>query len=236
MIGCVWIIYASDRVLDARQCTDSHQLRRRHFFAARHRGPLVTLIAVVGLSVGAITLRRVGTTEIKMGLGLSFLVAAYLFCVHWRNPGAHRRLPKELAVGTFFAMGTTLPFWVEWGFPNLILPVALFAYLCSLNCLAIERWEDPGTAAATRESLSSMRTGVQRLTAEGFVLACAAVGLFGVATGGGARALSLGIGSSAVLLALIHENRRRFSPEQLRVLADMALAVPAAAAILAATR
>jgi hypothetical protein len=234
LFGSVWVIYASDRLLDAWRCTNIGQLRRRHFFAACHRLPFVTLVAVVGPAVIAVALLRLRAAEIMMGLGLSLLVVTYLFWVHWCSPRAPRQLSKELAVGTLFAMGTTLPSWSARGFPALFLPVILFAGLCSLNCLAVDRWEDLETpTASTPESQRNRRSGWHRQSPEDFVMACVAVALLAATTGGSIRPISWGIASSALLLALIQRNRRRFSPEQLRVLADLALALPAAAAVLA---
>jgi len=233
LFGSVWIIYASDRLLDVWRCPNIWQLRRRHLFAASHSVFFLILIPIVGLFVGAVVLPRLARAEVDMGLGLSLLVAAYLLSVHWAGPSVRGQLPKELAVGTFFAMGTTLPLWAVWRFSDLILPLTLFACLCSLNCMAIDRWENP----KIRRSASTNRTSLEGNASERLHWTClgifAAVAFSGLLRGIAPPAL-WGMASSALLLALIHENQRRFTAEQLRVLADLALVLPAAVMLVTA--
>lgn len=136
-----WLIYVADRLLDASSPTHT-ALRERHFFHARHRRAFLTTSAAAALLLLALisVMPPAARSEDTLVFGVSML---YFAIVH--VPAIHVEcwFPRELAVGAVFACATTIPAWSAPDSPHaeLILPVLLFAGLCSLNCIAIETWE-----------------------------------------------------------------------------------------------
>jgi ABC-type Mn2+/Zn2+ transport system permease subunit len=96
-----------------------------------------------------------------------------------------------------------------------------FALLCCLNTLSIEYWEggasNEGSPVAS-ERLSLMAGGLA-------AAALAAMALSAIFGGACVELLAVALG--AVLLLVVHVASRKFSAEALRVLADVALVVPA---------
>jgi hypothetical protein len=140
----VWILYALDRLLDARALRDLHRfvaapalnpssdLQPRHLFHYRHRRAFAFgILSAVAILVPALT--SIPAATFHLYLALATLLLLWLGFVHTRSVN----LPKELVVGLFFAAATVIPSRS----PSLILPALFFANLCSLNCLHIYAWE-----------------------------------------------------------------------------------------------
>ena len=77
-----------------------------------------------------------------------FAAALVYFClIHVWAPqsplGIERWFPKEIAVAIVFASAVAVPAWSRLQGQRILLTplVALFALLCWLNCVAIEKWE-----------------------------------------------------------------------------------------------
>lgn len=233
LFASTWSVYSTDRLLDGFNCVQSRKLRRRHFFASAHRLSLGLLTALTIIAVPALSLIFLPNRQVDIGLVLLLFVVAYLVVIHAAPENIRTSLPKELLVGTLFAAGTGWPLYRTLNHLSFLPMLGLFACLCSLNCLAIERWETE--YKANRSSLRrSRRIGLQRQLKAGTVLiALVAITPFvmrkiGLGPGVG----FLGIWCAAILLAEVNINRNHFSAEQLRVLADVVLAVPAVAGIL----
>ena len=230
MFIAVWMLYAADRLLDAR-LLDSHSepeqhLEARHFFHYRHRAVFLAGILLASAALAPLLL-RLSADAVHLYLILGGLLFGYFILIHVTR-SAHR-LPKEIAVGIFFAAAIFIPTVARR--PELrvaLLPSALlFASLCSLNCLFIYAWEhDPEFSdqanhpvhAITRFALAHVRLFAVIVIVTGTLLAL--VG--GFAPG----SISLAIALSASLLLLLHYRRQQFAALTLRAAADLALLTP----------
>lgn len=244
----VWLIYVTDRLLDGWRIVDSRVLRARHRFYQRH--PRVILVmAGFALASGAWLIRvDLTAAELKEGLLLAGIVAAYMLCIHLlsnrgsNRGGAHRSgkalsgfLPKEIAVGFLFAAGTALPVWSQRALTRgMLITWLLFGLLCTLNCVAIEYWENnhwqndaierTSETAVWLPAVADSRIGQLATGLASF--AWVAHALFR------ADGMALAaIGSAALLILLLNLSREWLSAHALRVLADVALLIPAILAL-----
>jgi hypothetical protein len=217
MFTAVWMLYAADRLLDASQLNPS-PLEARHLFHHRHRPAFLTCIALASIALAAL-LPRIPSEAIHLYLILGGLTFGYFILIH-ATSSAHR-LPKEFAVGLFFAAATFIPTVAR--HPSLRLPLLppamLFAALSTLNCLLIYAWEhDPERSAATRFALRHLP-----LFASTIILAGAALTLLDH------RApwqIPLATTFSAILLLILHYHRHRIRAITLRAAADLVLLTP----------
>jgi hypothetical protein len=133
MFLAVWMIYAADRLLDARLLEarplkarplearspdaapldsriSSTDLETRHRFHHAHRAAFVTVI-VFGCVALAALLQRIDPGALHLYALLATLLAAWMLLIHLR-PVPHSpssRFPKELAVGIFFPAAVFIP-------------------------------------------------------------------------------------------------------------------------------
>jgi hypothetical protein len=187
MAFAVWMLYASDRLLDARLLDavqspsapstavpspwvggnplapqsptpaghgaphSTHELEARHLFHHRHRPAFLLGIALAAVALAAL-LPSLDPAAVRLYLSEGALLFAWFLILH-ATRSAHR-LPKEIAVGLFFAAASFIPTVAREPALRLsLLPDALlFAALCSLNCLFIYAWEhqDLAPTAALR--------------------------------------------------------------------------------------
>ena len=150
-----WILYVADRILDGLQKTNAHRLRERHLFYIRHRvAALVAAIPVTALLVWLVFFRMLPAAR-RADLIIFTIAAAYFALVHLRGAKIERWFPKELIVALVFAAATAVPAWARLApntpsgraIPVLVSMVVLFAALCWMNCVAIEKWETIGSRA-----------------------------------------------------------------------------------------
>jgi hypothetical protein len=234
MALAVWMLYAADRLMDARLLnidpTHYEGLEARHYFHHRHRSAFLTGILFASIAL-ALLLPHLEAEALHLYVVLGGLVSGYFILIHaTRSAAAQRnvahRLPKEIAVGLFFAAATFIPTVARR--PDLrltLLPSAiLFAALCSLNCLFIYAWEHDGSRAGapshaiTRLALRNLPSLTVLLT-----LSSAAITLFDQ------RApwpIPYATALSAAVLLLLHNHRLAITPITLRASADLALATP----------
>ncbi len=212
----VWILYAADRLLDARPpgaaARPGHPLEPRHRFHHTHRrGFRRALVLASVLLAGLVP--RLPTAELRLDLLLAAVLSLYFLLLHTgAAQGLHVPLPKELVVGLSFAAAAVIPAVAQR--PELVRPLLssalLFAAVCTLNCLLIHAWEH---LPRTRLPLSTLGT----------LLAIASL----------ATALSqhselpLAISLSALLLLLLDRFKHGLAPTPLRTAADLALLTPA---------
>jgi hypothetical protein len=199
----VWLIYAADRLLDARRGRSGlarHEFYRRHFVAMAAVCGLV-LAALVGLVISG-----AADPLLTRGFGVLAAVLLYLACVHGR--AANRIGLKEASVAVLFALGTSLPAWNSIRSASDVATVVLFSALCWLNCIAIEQWE----------------TGPRHWPVSLLALVIGSAGL--VMLHHDRPILSGAIGASLFAIVLLDSMRARFSRDALRVLADAALLTP----------
>ena len=142
-----WLIYVADRLLDSR-FSPFRDLRERHFFHARHRRAfLVAAIVPAFLLLGLISVMPAAARREDAVIFAASML--YFASVHLPVLRVRQWFPRELAVGILFACATAIPAWsvLTSVHEQLAWPVPLFAGLCTLNCVAIDAWERPGTSA-----------------------------------------------------------------------------------------
>ncbi|NYF81293.1 hypothetical protein [Granulicella arctica] len=217
----VWLLYATDRLLDSRT-TDTHTLEARHHFHHRHRRAFLTTILLSAATLAAL-LPRLTPASIRLYLIEGSFLVAYFILIH-ATRSAHR-LPKEFAVGLFFAAATFIPTISRE--PSLRLPLLapaiLFSALCSLNCLFIYAWEhhssDPTAHLTTRIALQSLKP-----LATALLLASTALTLLDHQA---PWPIPASIALSTAALLLLHRYRHTIPATTLRAAADLALLTPA---------
>jgi hypothetical protein len=239
MALAVWVLYAADRLLDARVLDARshvgdlhHELEARHYFHHRHHRAFVIGMALAGATLAAL-LPTLPAAAIRLYLVESALLLVWFLILH----GTHKahRLPKEIAVGLFFAAATFIPtvsrapFVASAALRFTLAPATLlFAALCSLNCLFIYAWEHeaPGHGSA-RLPHPTTRLALRHLTAlaVGIAVAAAVLMLFKSLS---PWPIAAACGISALLLLFIDRNRRQFPQITLRAAADLALLTPLA--------
>ena len=246
MFLAVWILYAADRLLDARVLNaaplgDAQALEARHHFHHRHRPAFLAGIAACSLALTPLLL-RIPTEALKLYLIEGALLFAWFLIIHISSPD--RRLPKELAVGPFFAAATFIPTVsrLPADRPALLAPALLFSALCSLNCLYIYAWEHPAPHPKSRHPERSegppyfagssdkasphptTRLAIRNLLG---ITAILVVGGVVITVLHPATALlPVACAMSTLGLLGLHRLRRRIQPTTLRTAADLVLLTP----------
>lgn len=227
MFLAVWTLYAADRLLDARQLSgnplQTAGLEPRHLFHHLCRSRFHIGIGIAAIALAAM-LPHLSIEAIHLYLILGGLLTGYFILIHASQHA--RRLPKEIAVGLFFAAATFIPTVAR--HPELrialLLPAILLAALCSLNCLFIYAWEHPDDNYA-HPAHPATRIGLRYLRPLTFVLILAA----GAVAAFDHRApwlLSCASILSALGLLLLDHSRDRIAATSLRAAADLALTTP----------
>ena len=218
----VWMLYASDRLMDTLQPPDHEDLEARHYFHHRHRSAFLIGILLTSIALATL-LPRLEPAAIHLYLVLGGLVFGYFVLIHATH-SAHR-LPKEIAVGLCFAAATFIPTVARR--PDLrlsLLPSALlFATLCSLNCLFLYKWEHEDSCNNRPVHLIT-RLALRNLPTLGTLLTLVSIAL--MFDHNVPRIIPCAIAISATLLLLLHRRRRAISRITLRAAADLALTTP----------
>jgi membrane protein YdbS with pleckstrin-like domain len=239
----VWMLYAADRLLDARSMDarlmdarlpdtafpQKEGLEARHYFHHQHRNAFLTGILLASIAL-AVLLPHLEPAALHLYLILGGLLAGYFILIHATpraasNKAAHR-LPKEIAVGVFFASAIFIPTVARR--PDLrftLLPAALlFAAVCSLNCLFIYAWEhsspNPTAHTTTRFSLRHLPLLATLIPAFATALICLQK------SHQAPWPIPTACALSAILLLLLHHHRSAIAPVTLRAAADLALITP----------
>jgi hypothetical protein len=252
MFLAVWMIYAADRLLDARVLdaptlsVQPPDIEARHRFHHRYRTAFIPFLLVSSVALAAL-LHRLDPASLHLYVLLATLLAAWMLLIHIRpqNNGATRRLPKELAVGIFFPAAVFIPTIARtsptsaamhflgtaatWIRPNLLPAAILFATLCTLNCLCLYAWEHPTLRSDAPSSHPrahwTTRWATHHLTQIALsILVATTFASFsrGLPIALPALACSL---STAALFAL-NLYRRHLSALHLRAMADLVLLTP----------
>ena len=237
MFIAVWMLYAADRLLDARPLPGNQsppELEERHRFHHRHRRAFLIVIAISACALVAL-LRQIDPHAMRIYTFLATLLGAWFLIIHARplpGDGAHR-LPKELAVGIFFPAAVFIPTVAR--LPQLrldLLPIALLlAATCSLNCLYLYAWEHPSQRLNAHWSTRWATHHLVALTwtVAAFSLALILVSPLLTASAQlhlGTALLTTCILASSLLLLFLHHLRNRLPPLHLRALADLVLLTP----------
>ena len=230
-----WLIYVADRLLDGFRPGPATQLKLRHLFHVRHAWAFLGAALLVGGVVIWLISSRM-TAPARHEDTVLFLVALlYLFLVHKSKAFPGQRLPKELCVGVVFAAACAVPAWSRLGSGRLALfpTVTLFAALCWLNCVAIERWENPprpGSETLATSHASTLWTadhfqGVA-LALAAFSAGLAVLQVLGRPASPRLVLVSLSASTTALLFARIDRIRANLPPTELRIAADLMLLTP----------
>ncbi|HLX44791.1 MAG TPA: hypothetical protein VKR43_15200 [Bryobacteraceae bacterium] len=202
LVLAVWLIYAADRVLDAR---DETSRQPRHEFYRRHWRAVVPMWSAVLILTGWLAWTRLPSPMFERGLLLLTAVALYLIAVHV----SRRAWPKEAAVAVLFALGASLAIWGHIHTVADVATVVLFCCLCWINCAAISQWEQD------RVSRGPIAAAAVSVAAASLILVPEHRPVLGAAEA-----------ASAVALLALDLGRRHLSTDALRVLADAALLTP----------
>jgi hypothetical protein len=233
MFVAVWMLYAADRLLDARPQVDGSappDLEERHRFHHRHRTAFLGAMVVTS-GVLAALLQRLDARAMHLYALLAALLAAWLLLIHARPlpTDTVRRLPKELAVGVFFPAAIFIPTVARAPQlrPGLLPAAALLAGVCTLNCLFLYAWEHPVPRSRAHWT-TRWATGQLRLLTVGVV--AAAILVAGTSAHGLLPRMdlapALACGASAGLLLALHTLRDRWPALTVRAWADMVLLTP----------
>lgn len=225
MFLAVWLLYAADRLLDAKRGADE-ELEARHRFHQRHRRAFAPAMLAAGAGLAALV-PQLGGTLIRLYLIAGATLAAWFLRLHARGRSASRRLPKEIAVGAYFAVAVFLPALADgrgscgW----LLAAGLLFAGVCTLNCFFIYAWEHEGDASAMGPAHATTRFAVANLTrlALGLLAGAIALAVLGDAAG---RPIGLACAGAIALLLMLDGVRHRLARVNLRAAADVALLTP----------
>ncbi len=224
LAATVWIIYVSDRLLDVRHAETAATNTDRHRFHRRHMAGLwlAVVLSFAGLSSVA---GRLNPTLVRNGLILSGFVLLYFVAVHTLPRSIARLLPKELAVGTVFAVGSALAPWSRLqNSRHLLAPVTLFAILCFLNCSAIDAWEWRRLGA--RSSIRPQGVTLKLVEHLSLLATLVAVAGFVLLITTKAHTVFAAIIISAVAFVWLNAESERLPISLLRVLADAPLLSP----------
>lgn len=227
LVASVWLIYAADRALDAwrGECASP----RHRFYRAHWRILLPLWMAVLAASAW-LALTQLPVVLLRRGCLLLSAVIVYLFVIHGFKEGMGfttrvcRRWPppftKEASVGFLFALGASLAAWTNVRTAVDAASIALFFILCWINCAAIHKWESgPWPRISTSGPAPEIDWPVgSAAMAVGF-LSVALLWMHRPVLGGAELA-------SAFAFVALDRAARRFSPDVLRVLADVALLSP----------
>lgn len=220
-----WLLYVADRVLDGLH-SDPSRLRERHFFYKEHRITAIAVAIPVAVLLAWLVFVRMLPGARHADLLIIAIAAAYFALVHLCGQTVERWFPKELIVALVFSAATAVPAWVRLNRHHhaLALLAALFAGLCWLNCIAIDKWEQ-GSGASVPNRLA--RWGQRHLLGVSAALGGSAllmaayllcIGQFSAA------ALCLAMVLSVDLFVALDTSSR--STIDLRIAADAALLTP----------
>jgi hypothetical protein len=232
-----WMLYVSDRLLDTRQQSRAlppdnslpaaalrrDTLKDRHWFHAQHQPAYLAGLAAAALFLGWLLYIDMPAGLLRIEASLGALVVAYFLLIHIGATTTAKSRWKESAVAAIFATAVTLPAATSAPHPSfLLIPAALFAALCWLNCAAIEHWE------------SNHRARHITIRQSGYLLAFIALTCASVSSVTAPRLvqnlgfplLDLCVAVSSLSLAALDQHRHSFATLNLRVLADAVLLTP----------
>ncbi len=233
MFVAVWMIYAADRLLDARVLDTAQRpaalvdLEERHRFHYLHRKRFLTGMACGALVLGLL-LPRIHPRALLLYTLLASMLGVWMLLIHAlpQSGNGARRLPKELAVGIFFPAACFIPTVARspWLQLQLLPAAALFAAVCTLNCLYLYAWEHSSSPHPPRNAHWTTLWSIRHLAHLSLLILT--LGLVLALQIHAIAALSIACTLSAVCLLALHMNRRRISAVHLRAAADLVLLSP----------
>lgn len=221
MFLAVWILYATDRLLDGVGGT-AEDMEARHRFHRRHRRGFEIALTTASLALIPLVL-AMPATSLRLYIGLAVLLAGWFLVVHRLTRNWRLKLPKELMPGLFCAAAAFIPVWANRGFDHLELACAAIAFgvLIIFNCLCIYAWEHQQMADAHWTT----RLGVRYLTQLG--VATVLLSLLAIALAGEQMApIFIATALAATLLLALNQIRGALEPTDLRAASDLVLLTP----------
>ncbi len=224
----VWVIYVTDRLLDASMPGGiSEKLEARHDFHRKYQrwfqvAAVVAGVAALVLVVGSLPMRIYGLAATG-GILVAGFFALSLFSTHGPHEIPHA---KNVLAGAAFAYGTAMLAYVFTSFDMMDFlgsrELICFAVLCVLNISAIDLWEHANRTADPEIKAGDELALTLPLTLLGGAALIFALQDHEMTT----RPFFYAILTGAGLLHILNRTRSRFSMDALRVLADVALLVP----------
>jgi hypothetical protein len=229
-----WLLYVADRILDGLH-QPAPRLRERHFFYIRNRAAAIAAAIPVAALLTWLIIARMLPAARLADLVIFAIACAYFALVHLPRHtlcrAIERWFPKELIVALVFASATAVPAFARIplhltsGKSTLAILALLFAALCWLNCIAIEKWElNPASPPATNNVARCAQQHLRAVSVALVSTALCAGAFFLHGANTPAAALSLAAAVSATLLLLL--DRHPLSALRLRIAADAALLTP----------
>ena len=224
----VWVLYVTDRLLDAAVLGESPRCQQRHRFHRRHWRKFVGGAVLAGITALVLVLTESPMAIFGYLLVEGFLIAGFFAMALFAPPGDEIPYAKNILGGLAFAFGTAMAAHVylrDRQIIDLVLhsrEFIAFAVLCVLNISAIDLWE----RASRSEDPEVKAEHELALTLPLTLLAGASLFFALQAQEQSSRPFFYAILTGAALLHVVNRTRARFSMEALRVLVDAALVAP----------
>lgn len=224
----VWIIYVSDRLVDASLPEGSSgRIEARHGFHRKHQRIFRLLLKIAAVAAVGIVVTQLPRAIYGYSIFGGILIAGFFTLSVFSSSGPNE-IPhaKNIVAGLTFAYGTAMVAYVFKNFEMSELirspEMICFAVLCILNISAIDLWEHSARFADQETKAGDELTLTLPLTLLGAASLVFALKDHELTT----RPFFYAILTGAALLQILNRTRSRFSLDALRVLADVALLIP----------
>jgi|TARA_B110000495_G_C23038070_1_gene620873 hypothetical protein len=232
----VWIVYALDRIIDARRSIDPGDLETRHRFHKKYAKVFMAGIFLGGLWCIHSVLFSLAQTVLQYGLFVILCSGVYFALTLNRPRSGHAGIGKNLVAGLTFAYGASagvhayspiLPF----GDMVFSSEVLLFAAFCVFNMTAIDFWQLEGEEDEDAAAVLNMGTlligGIAMFI---YMSTLKRESIFFYEDFYHEQAFykpfAVGLLVGAASLFLLNQARRRFEADAYRVLVDVAVVAP----------
>ncbi|MGY8658144.1 MAG: hypothetical protein ACKVKH_05885 [Verrucomicrobiales bacterium] len=232
----VWIVYALDRIIDARRSIDPGDLETRHRFHKKYAKVFMAGIFLGGLWCIHSVLFSLAQTVLQYGIFVILCSGVYFALTLNRPRSGHAGIGKNLVAGLTFAYGASagvhayspiLPF----GDMVFSSEVLLFAAFCVFNMTAIDFWQLEGEEDEDAAAVLNMGTlligGIAMFI---YMSTLKRESIFFYEDFYHEQAFykpfAVGLLVGAAILFLLNQARRRFEADAYRVLVDVAVVAP----------
>jgi len=216
----VWLIYVLDRIIDSYKLDLNKPHSFRHAFYLKNRLMFIVLAALALVVDLYFICTALSYREIVFGIALFGFVLIYGLVGAW---GGWARAYKELSIGVLFSFGVNLIMISQGIKLELILGIAIFAALATLNCLLISIWEADYDQAQGYQSAKNHKLNLDKYVSASLItLSLFSTLLYAI----GFESFYLAILLSASTMYFLAKYNAYFSTEALRLLVDVALLSP----------
>lgn len=230
----VWALHVVERLHVARLRGSRDGLLPpggRHLFHARHAAAFLGMAALATVALLVLILVHLPISVFNyLVIGVVLVVGFFILSRMGGGRTHEIEYGKNILAGAALAYGIAMVahvFLPAVGKHDLVTSREFlsFAMLCVLNLCAIDFWEK--SAIHNKSDASEDAPGDLALTLPVFVLGIAALVFAITSHHQSVRPFYYAILTGAALIHVINRNRRKFSAEQLRMLADGAMLAPA---------